>query len=263
MNLFEAIILGLIQGLTEFLPVSSSGHLELGKYLFGIDHEANFYFSIAVHGATVLSTIIVLRKEILDLIKGIFAFKLNEETKYVIKLIISMIPVGITGFFMSEIAEEYFKGNMTSLGIQFIITAILLLMTLVIKPRERSITFLDSFIIGIAQAFSVLPAISRSGATIATGMMLGNRKSEIAKFSFLMVLVPIIGANFLELRSGNFSKEGTSFLVIAAGFLTAFISGYLACKWMITLVKKGNLTWFAVYCVLIGVFSLLLGFNVF
>ena len=263
MNLFEAIILGLIQGLTEFLPVSSSGHLELGKYLFGIDHEANFYFSIAVHGATVLSTIIVLRKEILDLIKGIFAFKLNEETKYVIKLIISMIPVGITGFFMSEIAEEYFKGNMTSLGIQFIITAILLLMTLVIKPRERSITFLDSFIIGIAQAFSVLPAISRSGATIATGMMLGNRKSEIAKFSFLMVLVPIIGANFLELRSGNFSKEGTSFLVIAAGFLTAFISGYLSCKRMITLVKNGNMTWFAVYCVLIGVFSLLLGFNVF
>lgn len=263
MNLLEAIVLGLIQGLTEFLPVSSSGHLELGKYLFGIDHEANFYFSIAVHGATVLSTILVLWKEILDLIKGLFAFRLNEETKYVIKLIISMIPVGITGFFMSDIAEKYFAGNMTSLGIQFFITALMLALTMIIKPKERSISYLDSFIIGIAQAFSVLPAVSRSGATIATGMMLGNRKSEIARFSFLMVLVPIIGANFLELRNGDFSKEGTSFIVIATGFITALISGYLACKWMISLVKKGNLIWFAAYCILVGIFSLLLGLHVF
>jgi len=263
MDLLEAIVLGLIQGLTEFLPVSSSGHLELGKYLFGIDHEANFYFSIAVHGATVLSTIVVLWREIIDLFKGLSAFRLNDETKYVIKLVISMIPVAIAGFFMKDIAEEYFTGNMVSLGIQFFISAVFLGMTMIIKPRERSITYLDSFIIGIAQAFSVLPAISRSGATIATGMMLGNRKSEIARFSFLMVLVPIIGANFLEMRSGDFSKEGTSFLVITAGFLTAFVSGYLACKWMISLVKKGNLIWFAVYCVVIGIFSLLLGLHVF
>lgn len=262
MNLWEAIVLGLIQGLTEFLPVSSSGHLELGKYLFGIDHEANFYFSIAVHGATVLSTILALWKEIIHLIKGIFKFKFNDETKYVVKLIISMIPVGITGFFMSDIAKEYFAGNMTSLGIQFFITAILLLMTLFIRPRERSITYIDSFIIGIAQAFSVLPAISRSGATIATGMMLGNKRSEIAKFSFLMVLVPIIGANIIEMGSGDFSKEGTSFFVIATGFITAFFSGYLACKWMISLVKKGKLTWFAVYCIGVGIFSLLLGLHV-
>lgn len=263
MNLLEAIVLGLIQGLTEFLPVSSSGHLELGKYLFGIDHEANFYFSIAVHGATLLSTILVLWKEIVDLIKGLFAFRLNEETKYVIKLFISMIPVGIAGLFMSDIAEKFFTGNMTSLGIQFFITAMMLAFTMIIKPKERSISYLDSFIIGIAQAFSVLPAISRSGATIATGMMLGNRKSEIARFSFLMVLVPIIGANFLELRNGAFSKEGTSFIVIATGFITALISGYLACKWMISLVKKGNLIWFAAYCILIGIFSLLLGLHVF
>jgi undecaprenyl-diphosphatase len=263
MNLFEAIVLGLIQGLTEFLPVSSSGHLELGKYLFGIDHEANFYFSIAVHGATLLSTIFVLWKEIVDLVKGVFAFKFNEETKYVIKLFISMIPVGITGLFMNEIAEKYFSGDMTSLGIQFFITAIMLAMTKIIKPKERSISYLDSFIIGIAQAFSVLPAVSRSGATIATGMMLGNKKSEIAKFSFLMVLIPIIGANFIEMGKSDFSKEGTSFIVIAAGFITAFVSGYFACKWMINLVKKGNLMWFAVYCVMIGIFSLLLGLHVF
>jgi undecaprenyl-diphosphatase len=214
MNLFEAIVLGLIQGLTEFLPVSSSGHLELGKYLFGIDHEANFYFSIAVHGATVLSTLFVLWKEIAGLVKGLFAFRLNDETRYIIKLFISMIPVGIAGFFMSEIAEKYFAGNMISLGIEFFISALFLGLTLVLKPREREMTYLDSFIIGLAQALAVLPGISRSGATISTGMMLGNKKSDIAKFSFLMVLIPIIGANFLEMISGDFTKEGTSFMQV-------------------------------------------------
>jgi len=262
MNWFEAIILGLIQGLTEFLPVSSSGHLELGKYLFGINPEANFYFSIAVHGATVLSTILVLWKEIADLAKGFFRFQWNEETTYIVKIIISMIPTAIAGFFLKEIAESYFTGDMTSLGIQFIITAIFLLMTLVIKPKERPIGFVDSFIIGIAQAVAILPAISRSGATIATGMMLGNKKADIAKFSFLMVLVPVIGANLVEMKSGGFTTGGTSFMVILSGFITAFISGYFACKWMINLVKKGNLGWFAVYCVAIGIFSILLGLHV-
>jgi undecaprenyl-diphosphatase len=263
MNWFEAIVLGLIQGLTEFLPVSSSGHLELGKYLFGINPEANFYFSVAVHGATVLSTVVVLRDEIAGLFKGIFRLRLNEETAYVFKLMISMIPVGVAGFFLNDIIEKYFAGNMISLGIEFMITALLMLLTLFIRPKERPITYLDSFIIGIAQAIAVLPAVSRSGATIATGMMLGNKKSEIAKFSFLMVLIPIIGANLVEMRSGNFSTEGTSLLVILAGFMTAFISGYFACKWMINLVKKGNLLWFAVYCIAIGIISLLIGLHVF
>ncbi|HBC77655.1 MAG TPA: UDP-diphosphatase [Bacteroidales bacterium] len=263
MNLLEAIVLGLIQGLTEFLPVSSSGHLELGKYLFGIDHEANFYFSIAVHGATVLSTLFVLWKEIAGLVKGFFTFKLNNETRYIIKLFISMIPVGIAGLFMTEIAEKYFAGNMISLSIEFFISALFLGLTLLIKPKEREMTYFDSFIIGIAQALAVLPGISRSGATISTGMMLGNKKSDIAKFSFLMVLIPIIGANFLELISGDFTKEGTSVIVILAGFITAFISGYLACRWMISIVKKGSLKWFALYCVLVGIYSLLLGLHVF
>lgn len=262
MNWLEAIILGLVQGLTEFLPVSSSGHLELGKYLFGIDHEANFYFSIAVHGATVLSTIVVLWKEIKDLFHGFFRFRMNDETVYVIKLFISMIPVGITGLFMNDIAEKYFAGNMISLGIDFMITAALLLLTLVIKPEERPIGYLDSFIIGIAQAFAVLPGVSRSGATIATGMMLGNKKSDIAKFSFLMVLIPVIGANIVEIKTGNFQTEGTSIYMILIGFIVAFVSGYLACKWMINLVRKGNLFWFAAYCILAGVFSILLGLHV-
>jgi undecaprenyl-diphosphatase len=262
MNWLEAIVLGLIQGLTEFLPVSSSGHLELGKYLFGIDPETNFYFSIAVHGATVLSTIFVLWKEIAELARGVFRFQWNEETAYVVKIIISMIPTAIAGFFLKDIAENYFTGNMTSLGIQFIISALFLLMTFVIKPKERPIGFADSFIIGLAQAFAILPAVSRSGATIATGMMLGNKKSDIAKFSFLMVLVPVIGANLVEMRSGEFTTEGTSFAIILAGFITAFISGYYACKWMINLVKKGNLGWFAVYCIIVGIYSILLGLHV-
>lgn len=262
MNWFEAIVLGLIQGLTEFLPVSSSGHLELGKYLFGINPDANFYFSVAVHGATVLSTIVVLWKEIADLFKGFFKFRLNDETKYVFKLLISMIPVGIAGFFLTDIIDNYFAGNMVSLGIQFIITAAILLLPSFIKPKERPIGYVDSFIIGIAQAIAVLPAISRSGATIATGLMLGNKKSDIAKFSFLMVLIPIVGANMAELKSGDFSVEGTSVMVILIGFIIAFISGYFACKWMINIVKKGNLAWFAVYCVLVGVFSILLGLHV-
>ncbi len=150
MNWFEAMVLGLIQGLTEFLPVSSSGHLELGKYLFGMDHEANFYFSIAVHGATVLSTIVVLWKEIAGLFKGFFKIRLNEETSYVLKIFVSMIPVGIAGFFLKDIAENFFTGNMISLGIEFMITAFLLFLTLVIKPKEMPIGFIDSFIVGIA-----------------------------------------------------------------------------------------------------------------
>ena len=262
MNWFEAMVLGLIQGLTEFLPVSSSGHLELGKYLFGINPDANFYFSVAVHGATVLSTIVVLWKEITELFKGFFKFRLNDETKYIIKLVISMIPVGIAGFFLTDIVNNYFTGNMVSLGIQFIITAAILLLPSFIKPKERPIGYVDSFIIGIAQAIAVLPAISRSGATIATGMVIGNKKSDIAKFSFLMVLIPVIGANLAELKSGDFSVEGTSALIILIGFITAFISGYYACKWMINLVKKGKLLWFAVYCVFVGVFSILLGLHV-
>jgi undecaprenyl-diphosphatase len=187
---------------------------------------------------------------------------MNDETRYIIKLLVSMIPVGIAGFFVSEIAGKFFAGNMISLGYEFLITAMFLGLTLIVKPKERTMTYLDSFIIGLAQAVAILPGISRSGATIATGIMLGNKKSDIAKFSFLMVLTPVIGANFIEMSSGDFSKEGTSFFIIVMGFLAAFISGYMACKWMITIVKKGNLKWFAVYCILVGVYSLLLGFHV-
>ena len=263
MNWFEAVVLGLIQGLTEFLPVSSSGHLELGKYLFGIDAESNFYFSVAVHGATVLSTIIVFRKEIAGLMKGLFRIQWNEETVYISKIVVSMIPTAIAGLYMMDIVDNYFSGNMTSLGIHFFVTAAFLFLALVIKPKERPVGFLDAFIIGIAQAIAILPGVSRSGSTIATGMILGNRRSELARFSFLMVLVPVIGANIMELHYGQFNTAGTSLTVILAGFITAFITGYIACRWMISLVRKGNLAWFAVYCSLAGIFSILLGLHVF
>jgi undecaprenyl-diphosphatase len=258
MNWYEAIILGIVQGLTEFLPVSSSGHLELGKFLFGIDAESNFYFTLSVHGATVLSTIAVFWKDILNLLSGLFRFKMNDETKYLLKILVSLIPVGIAGFFMKDIVENFFTGNMTVLGIQFLITALLLVLPYFIKSRERSISYSDAFLIGIAQALAILPAISRSGATIATGLMLGNRKEEIARFSFLMVLIPVVGANFVELMSSDIVADKTGAGVIIMGFIAAFISGYYACKWMITLVKKSKMIWFAIYCLVIGLISILL-----
>jgi undecaprenyl-diphosphatase len=262
MNFLEAIILGLIQGLTEFLPISSSGHLEIGKFLFGIDAETNFYFSVAVHGATALSVIIVLWKEIALLTVGLFKFKWNYETQYIAKIVVSIIPVVFVGFFMKDFVEGFFTGNMILLSVAFILSAALLFLTFFIKPKEKPIGFANSFIIGIAQAIAILPGISRSGATIATGMLLGTKKSEIAKFSFLMALIPIIGANIVEVLGGDFIADGTSYAVIFAGFIAAFVSGYIACKWMIELVKRGNLVWFAVYCAVVGVFSLLLGLNV-
>jgi undecaprenyl-diphosphatase len=259
MNWLQAIILGIVQGLTEFLPVSSSGHLELGKHIFGIDAESNFYFTIAVHGATVLSTLAVFWKDIAALFKGLFRFKMNEETIYVFKLIVSMIPAGLAGFFLKDLLENMFNGNMIALGIQFLITSLLLFLTLFFKPRERPISYLDAFIIGIAQAVAIVPAISRSGATIATGMMLGNKKEELARFSFLMVLVPVVAANLLELKSGAGNATGSGSGIILLGFIAAFVSGYFACKWMVDLVKKSKMTWFAIYCAAIGILSILLG----
>jgi undecaprenyl-diphosphatase len=258
MNWFEALVLGIIQGLTEFLPISSSGHLELGNAVFGVKPAESFYFTIAVHGATVLSTLIVFWQEILKLIRGTLQFK-TEEMNYVGKIVVSMIPVGLVGVFLQDFVESMFQGNLVSTGIQFLITALILAFAHFAKPKERSITYLDSFIIGIAQAIAVIPAISRSGATIATGILLGNRKEEVAKFSFLMVLVPVIGANILEIYKGSSASGSLDFTTIAIGFVVAFISGYFACKWMITLVKNSKMIWFAVYCALIGLISIVLG----
>ncbi|HNW48229.1 MAG TPA: undecaprenyl-diphosphate phosphatase [Bacteroidales bacterium] len=257
MSGLEAIILGFVQGLTEFLPVSSSGHLTIGKELLGIE-SSNLKFEVIVHAATVTSTIVVFYKEILNLIKGFFRFKLNDETNYLIKIAISMIPVFIIGIFFKEYVEEIFGSGLLIVGLSLLLTATLLALTNIIKPREREITKKDAFIIGVAQAIAVLPGLSRSGATISTGMMLGVKKEEIAKFSFLMVLVPVLGEAFLELFSGEFTAaaSGISITSLILGFVSAFVSGLFACKVMINLVKKAKLTGFAIYCAIIGVLCL-------
>lgn len=258
MNIFEAIVLGLVQGLTEFLPVSSSGHLEIGKALFELDKGKNFYFTIAVHGATVLSTIVVFRKELADLIRGVFKFRMNEETGYVLRIFVSMIPLAFVGFFLKEEVEGLYNGNMLLIGLMLLVTSLLLTIGHFASGKGRSISYCDAFIIGLAQAFAAIPGISRSGATIATGMMLGNRKDELARFSFLMVLIPILGANFLEIVSSTDKMtESLSPAVLIAGTLTAFISGYAACKWMINIVRKSKMIWFAAYCLVVGLLTIL------
>lgn len=259
MNFFEAFVLGIIQGLTEFLPVSSSGHLEISKYLFGIDADASFSFSVAVHGATVLSTIVVFWQEIVKLVRGTMEFKYNTETKYVLKILVSLIPVMVVGLFFKDYVESYFNGDIVFVGFMLLITAGLLILSGLIKGSDRTINYLDALLIGIAQAFAVLPGISRSGATISAGLLIGNNKQELAKFSFLMVLIPVLGANFIELIGGDFNKvSSVGTIDIIVGFISAFITGYIACKWMIKIVKKGKLFWFGIYCIVIGLLSIFL-----
>ncbi|MFA5647408.1 MAG: undecaprenyl-diphosphate phosphatase [Bacteroidales bacterium] len=258
MDLLQALILGIIQGLTEFLPVSSSGHLEIGKVLLGVEVKESLNFSVAVHGATVLSTIVVFWKDIVTLIKGLFKFKWNEETRFIALIFVSMIPVGIVGVFFKDSVESLFNGKLLFVGFMLLITATLLTLSMIIKPKsEKDLTFFDAFIIGIAQAVAVLPGLSRSGATIATGLMLGKRRTEVAKFSFLMVLIPILGANFLDIVTGDLTSEASvGFLPILVGFIAAFIVGLFACKFMIRLISQKRLTWFAVYCAVVAVIAI-------
>ena len=260
MNIFEAIILGIIQGLTEFLPVSSSGHLEIAGTLFGVRPEESFYYTLTVHGATVLSTLVVFRAELLKLTTGALKFQMNEETLYILKIILSMVPVAVVGLLFKDQVEALFGGSLVFIGFMLLLTSTLLAGAHFIRKRDRPIGFLDALLIGIAQAVAVIPGISRSGATIATGLLIGNRKEEIAKFSFLMVLVPVIGANLVEaVTTNDTSGIQSSSAVLIAGFISAFITGYFACKWMIELVKRSNLIWFALYCAVVGIIAILVG----
>lgn len=260
MSILEAVILGLVQGLTEFLPVSSSGHLEIGHALFGFSGDANLTFDIVLHGATMLSTIVVFRNEIWSLIKGLFAFKWNEPTKYVAMLLLSAVPVGIAGLLFEDQIDSFFTGNIVLIGCMLIVTSLLLAFAYYRRRGSRKIGFIDSLVIGIAQMIAVIPGISRSGATIATGMLIGNEKSQLAKFSFLMVIIPILGANLLKIVSGDISSSTTiSTWTFLAGFVSAFISGLLACKWMIKIVSRGKIIYFAIYCLIIGVVAIIFG----
>lgn len=258
MTWIEALILGLVQGLTEFLPVSSSGHLEIGKVLLNVELKEDLTFTVLVHFATVLSTITVFFSEIRELVRGLFAFKWNAETRYISKILLSMIPVLVVGILFREEVESLFSGNLLLVGVALLITATLLVSTQIVKADTKKIPFLDAFIMGIAQAAAVIPGISRSGATISTGLLLKNGRSEVARFSFLMVLLPIIGAALLDILSLSSTpgEPAVSASVLVAGFLAAYVSGFIACRWMIRLVKKGNLYWFAIYCAVVGIISI-------
>ena len=270
MNTFQALLMGLLQGLTEYLPVSSSGHLTIASTLFGIDGEENMLFTIMVHVATVLSTIVILGGEIWKIIKGMFGPLnpgakglncLNPDQRYVLNILVSMIPIGIVGVFFKDQVEAIFGSGMTIVGICLLVTALLLTFSYYARPREReSISLGHAFIIGLAQAIAVLPGLSRSGSTIATGLMLGEKKSNMAQFSFLMVIPPILGEallDVLKMVKGESLGAEIGWMPLTVGFLAAFISGCVACKWMIGIVKKGKLIYFAYYCAIAGVISLI------
>ena len=249
MDTLQAIILGIVQGLTEFLPVSSSGHLQLANELLGtnLDPESNLTFSLTLHAATVLSTIVVLWAEVWRLIKGLFSRTFTEEQAYILKIVISMIPVGIVGLFFKDYIEAAFS-SVVVVGIMLLIISALLAFAYYAKPRQKdTISYRDSFIIGLSQAVAVLPGLSRSGTTIATGLLLGNQKQSVAQFSFLMVLPPIVKGDF---------GGGVDILPLVAGFVSAFVTGCIACKWMIDIVKRGKLIWFAIYCGVVGVVAI-------
>ncbi|MBO7102021.1 MAG: undecaprenyl-diphosphate phosphatase [Bacteroidales bacterium] len=264
MEWFEALILGVIQGLTEYLPVSSSGHLAIGANLFGLSGEENLTFTVAVHVATVLSTCVILWKEIVWLFTDLFKWKWNEGTKYIVNILISMIPVAIVGLLFKDKVEAIFGSGLLVVGICLLVTASLLAFSYFAKPRQREhISPWHAFVIGIAQALAVLPGLSRSGSTIATGLLLGNKKERLAQFSFLMVIPPILGEALLDVKDMaemgvSQAMAGLSPLALAVGFLAAFVCGCLACKWMINIVKKGKLIWFAVYCAVVGLATIIL-----
>lgn len=276
MEWFEAVLLGLIQGLTEFLPISSSGHLEIGKVLLGVETQDDLLFTTMVHAATVLSTVVVFRRQIWDLLKGFFCglkeWKIakdesgkrylvcNDQTDYLLKIVLSMLPVMVVGLFFKDSVEALF-GSIHVVGGALIVTAVLLFFSdYASRPGRKSIfpaneyrngiSYWQAFAVGLGQAFAVVPGLSRSGTTISTGLICGVRREVMAQFSFLMVLVPILGETFLEVVGGEFGASSVGSLALALGFVSAFLSGLFACKVMIALVKKAKLGWFALYCLI-------------
>jgi len=259
MSIIEAIILGIVQGLTEFLPVSSSGHIEIGKALLGVELEEDLTFTVMVHFATVLSTITVFYRDIRIILTDLFRFRWNDSTQFVAKILISMIPVLIVGLFFEEQVEELFSGNLALVGIALMVTAALLALSYYFRNEgAKKIPYADALIMGVAQAMAVIPGLSRSGSTIATGLLLKNSKEDVTRFSFLMVLLPIIGATLLQI-TGSEGQSSASVLSLPMifGFFAAYFSGFLACKWMISIVKRGKLIWFALYCGIAGMISII------
>nr|WP_299387192.1 undecaprenyl-diphosphate phosphatase [Allomuricauda sp.] len=258
MELIDAIILGIIQGLTEFLPVSSSGHLELGKAILGAEAlpEESLLFTVVLHFATALSTIVVFRKDVWEILSGLFQFKWNEQTQFSMKIIISMIPAALVGFFLEDFLEVFFDGAIIIVGIMLLITAILLYLADLAKTTDKGVSYRSAFVIGMAQAVAILPGISRSGATISAAVLLGVDKTKSARFSFLMVVPLILGKMAKDILSGDIDFAGDQAVAMGAGFVAAFIAGLAACTWMIKLVRQSKLTYFAIYCLIIGLIAI-------
>lgn len=263
MSVIEAIILGIVQGLTEFLPVSSSGHLQLAKALLGVEIEENLLFDCTLHAATVLSTIVILWPEIKRLIGGLFSRTFNDEQAYILKLIISMIPIAIVGFALKDSLDAMLESPyiLTIVGAMLLLTAALLSFAYYSHARQKeNISYRDAFLIGVAQAVAAMPGLSRSGSTIATGILLGNNKNTVAQFSFLMVLAPILGEMFLNIVKGEVVFSSIGIVPLLAGFVAAFAVGCAACKFMLGIVRRGKLIWFAIYCAIVGMVSIICNF---
>ncbi len=258
MSYIDAILLGIIQGLTEFLPVSSSGHLELGKAILGDNSvpEESLLFTVVLHFATALSTLVVFRKEVMEILRGLFQFKWNEQTEFSMKIIVSMIPAALIGFLFEEQLEAFFGGNIQFVGFMLIVTAILLYLADKAKDTSKKVSFPNALIIGIAQAIAMLPGISRSGATISTSVLLGIDKTRSARFSFLMVVPLIFGKIAKDILSGDLNLESGQLGLMGVGFIAAFVSGMLACTWMIKLVRNSKLSYFSIYCLVVGLIAI-------
>lgn len=262
MNIFEAIILGIIQGLTEFLPVSSSGHLELGKALQGSNLLAkeSLMMTVVLHLATALSTVVIFRKDLAQIFKGLFQFKWNDECKFSVKIIISMLPAAIVGVMFNDFLETFFDGQIMLVGFMLLITGLVLYLANRAKSTGKPVGYVDAIIIGVSQAIAILPGISRSGATIGTSVLLGIDRTKAARFSFLMVVPLIFGKVAKDVLSDEFSMAGLNTSALVAGFIAAFITGMFACKWMIAIVKKSKLSYFSYYCFAIGTIALFWAF---
>lgn len=258
MDILTAIILGIIQGLTEFLPVSSSGHLELGKALLGDNSipEESLLFTVVLHFATALSTMVVFRKDIIDIVTGILKFEWNEDMQFLAKIVLSMFPAVVVGLFFEDQLEQLFNGNILLVGAMLIVTGLLLFLADKAKHTNKDVSFANAFVIGVSQAIAMLPGISRSGATISTSVLLGNDKTKAARFSFLMVVPLIFGKIAKDLLSGDLNFDSSNTLPLSLGFIAAFVSGLLACTWMIALVKKSKLSYFAIYCFIVGIIAI-------
>jgi undecaprenyl-diphosphatase len=254
MDILEAIVLGIIQGLTEFLPVSSSGHLELAKAILGDSSvaEESLTFTVVLHFATALSTLVVFKKEVIEIFKGLFQFRWNTEFKFSLKIIISMLPAVIVGLLFEKELESFFGGRILLVGSMLLLTAVLLLLADKAKNTKKEVSFLNAVLIGFSQAIAMLPGVSRSGATISTSVLLGIDRTRAAKFSFLMVVPLIFGKIGKDLVSGDLNLQSSEILPILAGFIAAFLAGLLACKWMISIVKNSKLSYFSIYCAIIG-----------